>query len=197
MGTVGPHGDVGDSVGTVGIQWGFSGDSEGIQLEHPYHSYTFLSYSSRSRPATLTSKLKDQPSRTYGDNGDSVAIVGKLWIHLGQWTVSGNTPIIPMLFVIFFPFTASNFIIKIHWVQRGFIGYRWDLVVTVGVQWKHCKPIPVMKTGFSRCSISHRDNLFSSPENPALKTVWNCSEQSGHWGFSEWRFVLTKLRQIT
>ena len=94
-------------------------------------------------------KLKDQPGGTYGDNGDSVGIVGKFWIQLGQW----EHPIYPMLFVIFFPFTAINFIIEAlgptqwniwdQWgiwrfigLKRGFIGNSGDLVVTLGVQWE-------------------------------------------------------------
>ena len=124
-----------------------------------------------------------------------MGIVGKFWIQLGQW----EHPTYPMLFVIFFPFTAINFIIEAlgptqwniwdQWgiwrfigLKRGFIGNSGDLVVTVGVQWEHCKPIPVMKMGFSLCSISHR-------EKPVFITWELCIENRF---FPVWKYYTGK-----
>ena len=42
-------------------------------------------------------------------------------------------------------------------------------MVTVGVQWECCKPIPVMKTGFPCVVLLTGKNLFSSPGNPVWK----------------------------
>ena len=148
-------------MGILGIQWGQwrssgdSGDSVGIQLGHPNHSYSFCHILPVHGLSTLSSRLKEQP----------------WWNIWGQWGFSGNSgeivsPVGTVGIQLEYPTHSYAFchILPIHGHQL----YHWrsrtnpeDHMGTMRIQWR--------LIGNSGKSMS------------TVEVQW---EQSGHWGFS-------------